>query len=150
MSVKGRVRKIVPIPELMAFDSITYQELPYYGGEITYHIDVELERDGVLSLRTPHYRAGVIAVSVDGKRAATISKMPYTACLGKYSRGKHRVDITAYISRHNCFGHIHNANSKFRWLGPECWSTVGDTWTYEYRLLPEGLISSPIFDIAEE
>lgn len=145
VSVRGRVRKIVPLPSLMAFDSITYQDLPYYGGEITYHIDVDMEKDGKLIVKTPHYRAGVLTVDVDGKRAGTISIMPYTADLGEYTAGKHRVDITAYISRHNCFGHIHNSNPDFRWIGPDCWSTVGDTWTYEYRFLPEGLISTPIF-----
>ena len=146
VKVIGRVATITPLPKKLAFDDITKQGLPFYGGSIKYIIPVECPDDGDYFISTPHYRAAVLGVSVDGKRVDTIAYPPYSAKLGKLSAGKHEVTVEAFISRHNCFGHIHCANEKFGWVGgPNSWATKNSEWTYEYRFLPEGVISTPIF-----
>ncbi|MBP3369581.1 MAG: hypothetical protein J6L85_02410, partial [Clostridia bacterium] len=142
--VEGRHAKIVDLPEKLYFDSITNQGLPFYGGTVSYKIPLKLDSDAEISLCTMHYRAAVMTVEVDGKKADTIAYPPYVASLGKLSAGEHTVTVNAYVSRHNCFGNIHCADDKFRWLGPNCWRTSDSNWTYEYRLLPEGIISTPI------
>lgn len=142
---EGRHARIVELPDTLAFDSITEQGMSFYGGCVSYEIPLTLEEEGEISLRTMHYRAGVMTVEVDGNKVDTIAYPPYIAKLGRLSSGEHTVKINAYISRHNCFGHIHCADEKYRWLGPEAWRTTDSNWTYEYRLLPEGILSSPIF-----
>jgi hypothetical protein len=96
-------------------------------------------------MRTPHYRAAVLGVSVDGKRTDTIAYPPYVTNIGKLTAGKHEIEIEAFISRQNCFGHVHCADEGLRWIGPNSWKTIESSWTYEYRLTREGVISSPIF-----
>ena len=35
------------------------------------------------------------------------------------------------------------ADEKITYQSPGCWRTSGDSWSYEYCLMPEGVISSP-------
>ena len=136
---------ITDLPERLTFGSITEQGLPFYGGVVSYHIPLEIEADTDVNVGVPHYRSAVISAELSGEKRATIAYPPYEAAIGKLAKGKHTVTLNAYISRHNCFGHIHCADSKFSWLGPDCWRTNGSLWTYEYRLLPEGILSAPEF-----
>ena len=143
--VVGSHGVITSLPEKLSYNRIDTQGLAFYGGCVSYDIPLELAEDGDIFLRTMHYRAGVMTVEVDGKKVDTIAYPPYIAKLGKLSAGKHTVRINAYISRHNCFGNIHCADEKYKWLGPDCWRTTDSNWTYEYRLLPEGILTTPIF-----
>ena len=145
VKVAGRRATVTELPKTLAFDDITKQGLPFYGGAVRYIIPVNCPEDAEYVMRTPHYRAAVLAISVDGKRVDTVAYSPYMAKLGKLNAGKHEIAVDAYISRHNCFGHVHCADESLRWIGPACWFTTESTWTYEYRLLCEGVISSPIF-----
>ena len=145
VEVMGRKATITKLPETLAFDDITRQKLSFYGGSVKYIIPIDCAEDGEYLMRVPHYRAAVLGVEVDGKRVSTIAYPPYVANIGKLSAGKHEVVIEAFISRHNCFGHVHCADENLKWIGPNAWFTVESSWTYEYRLLPEGVISTPIF-----
>ncbi len=145
VSVKGRKRVITALPKSLVFDDITKQGLPFYGGSVKYKIPFECKEDGEYLLRVPHYRAAVIAVYVDGKRTDTIAYPPYISDLGKLTAGVYEVTLEAYISRQNCFGHVHCADEKLNWLGANSWETTGSSWTYEYRLTREGIITSPQF-----
>ena len=142
--VDGRHAKITSLPEKLYFDRIDKQGLAFYGGAVSYEIPFTLDEDADLYIKTMHYRAAVMTVEVDGEKVDTIAYPPYVAHLGKVCAGQHTARINAYISRHNCFGNIHCADEKYRWLGPDCWRTGGTLWTYEYRLLPEGIITTPI------
>ena len=139
----GRKAVLTESAEMLAFDDITRQGLPFYGGSIKYHMDIDCPEDGDYSICIPHYRAATIALYVDGKRSGSVIYPPYRAELGHLSAGHHRITAEVFISRHNCFGHIHCANARHSWIGPACWSTTGSAWTYEYRLLPEGIITTP-------
>jgi len=147
VEISGRQRKIVALPEKLAFDDITRQGLPHYGGAVTYHIDVDVHESGELYLQIPHYRAAVMTASLDGEKKATVAYPPYTASLGTVEKGTHRVDITAYISRHNSFGALHHANRGLEWKGPASWFSKNEDWTYEYRLCEEGIITTPRFSV---
>jgi hypothetical protein len=143
--VVGSHGVITALPEKLSYNRLDAQGLAFYGGCVSYDIPLELNEETELALKTMHYRAGVMTVEVDGKKVDTIAYPPYVATLGKLSAGKHVVTINAYISRHNCFGNIHCADEKYKWLGPDCWRTTDSNWTYEYRLLPEGILTTPIF-----
>ena len=143
--VLGSHAVITALPEKLSYNSLDAQGFAFYGGCVSYDIPLSLEKEEEISIKTMHYRAGVMTVEVDGRKVDTIAYPPYLAKLGKLSAGEHNVRINAYISRHNCFGHIHCADAKNKWLGPDCWRSKGSEWTYEYRLLPEGILTTPIF-----
>ncbi len=149
VEVNGRERKITALPERLSFDDITRQKLPYYGGSVTYHLPLDRSEDGRLGLRIPHYRAAVLTASLDGKKLGCVVYPPYEISLGKVKAGTHQVDVKAYISRHNCFGNIHNADRLHPYPSPSSWFSTGSEWTYEYRLKEQGIISTPIVYVEE-
>lgn len=143
VNMTGTDHLLIPDDGYLAFDDVTHQGLPFYGGSITYAFDVETELDN-LEIRLPHYRAAVYEISLDGGKKITGAYAPYSTRFSGVKPGKHRVEITLYISRHNAFGNIHNADEKLSYPGPGTWRSSGDSWTYQYRLLPEGLLSAPV------
>ena len=142
--IAGKRTTVTELTNTLGFSDLTYQGLPFYGGAVSYKIPVEKDRDWDAAICVPHYTAAVITVEVDGEKRAVIAYPPYRADLGRLTAGAHTVTVTAYISRRNCFGDVHNANEKFRWQGPKAWYTRDSLWTYEYRLRRTGVISSPI------
>jgi hypothetical protein len=131
-----------PIREL-CFGDITRQGLPFYGGNITYHLDAEAKKD-TLEIAASYYRGHLLRVSVDGKDAGVIAFAPYRLKVENLKPGKHRVDVTYFGSRINTFGQLHN-NDRFdgQWWGPNSWRGVGPAWTYEYRFREQGILKSP-------
>jgi hypothetical protein len=143
VEIQGRARKIVALPEKIGFDDIVRQGFPHYGGAVTYHLETETAETGELVICTPHYRAAVLKIALDGDDKETIVYPPYEASLGEVEAGKHKVDVTAYISRNNSFGTVHHADRAMPYNSPSTWFSHGVNWTYEYRLREEGLISTP-------
>ncbi len=144
VKVAGRLLTVTDLPERVGFSDLTYQGLPFYGGEISYHIPVASECDWEVVVKVPHYTAAVNTVEVDGEKRAVIAYPPYVGDLGTLTAGKHDVTVTAYITRRNCFGDVHNADEKYSWQGPDAWVTGDSLWTYEYRLRRTGVLSTPI------
>ena len=143
VELKGRSRKIVALPEKLGFDDIVRQGLPHFGGAVTYHLETETDQSGELCIRIPHYRAAVLTIALDGEKKNTVVYPPYEASLGQVEAGKHKVDITAYISRNNSFGTLHHADRAMPYNSPSTWFSHGVNWTYEYRLREEGIITTP-------
>ncbi len=126
----------------LAFGDIVGQGLPFYGGNLVYHLDVRTRTTGAV-LRVPRYRGALLDVAVDGQPAGRIVYSPYTLDLPGLHPGNHRIDIRLYGMRYNTFAQLHNADDTMEWFGPNSWRTVGDSWTYEYRLKPAGILKSP-------
>lgn len=145
--LNGRRRTIVPMPKQLGFDSVTMQNLPFYGADITYRIPVHTN-GGALTLTVPHYRGALMRVSLDGTDRGAIVYAPYSLSLGSVPAGDHLLEIKLFGSRQNCFGPVHLADACQRWIGPPAWEKTGPEWTYEYRLHPMGLLSSPILEEA--
>ena len=142
--VVGKRLTVTTLPDALGFSDLSAQGLPFYGGEVTYHLPVELTENQNTVIRIPHYIAAVNTVAVDGVKKAVVAYPPYDADLGLLQAGRHTVSVTAYITRRNCFGNVHDADDQRSWLGPDCWFTSGSGWTYEYRLRPTGVISTPL------
>ncbi|MBR5985005.1 MAG: hypothetical protein IK019_01185, partial [Clostridia bacterium] len=66
---------------------------------------------------------------------------PYEAKLPGLEKGRHRIRVTACLSRFNGFGTLHNADPAFMWYGPFAYRTEGSQWTDNYRLRPAGILS---------
>jgi hypothetical protein len=141
--VAGRLLTVTALPETVGFSDLTYQGLPFYGGAISYQIPVACGEDWNALIQVPHYTAAVNTVEVDGEKRAVIAYPPYVGDLGLLTAGKHTVTVTAYISRRNCFGDVHDADEKLSWQGPSAWVTRDSLWTYEYRLRRTGVLTTP-------
>ena len=143
--VTGRNKTVIPMPTVLAHDTITTQGLPFYSGKITYQYDIHTEKPGKVSLRVPQYNAALLEISVDGGNKQLLAFAPYRADLGYLPTGNHTVRITAAINRTNTFGPVHLADETYAYPGPDSWRTTGDAWSYEYHLHTEGILKEPLF-----
>ena len=85
--------------------------------------------------------APVASVRLDGEELGHIGWSPYRLPLPAMKQGVHHLEVTAYGSRYNGFGTLHNANPNYKWYGPEAYRTTGDEWTDCYLTRPSGILS---------
>ncbi len=139
--VAGKNCCIYKKPEKLAFGDVVNQGFPFYGGNITYHLPVSLEK-GKYNVHIPHYVGGLVKVELSGDNKPIIYP-PYNAEI-EAEAGENTLNITLFGNRYNSFGCVHNADRKWGWLGPNCWRSEGDAWCYEYILKEMGILSTPI------
>lgn len=142
VALAGRHARIIAPVRSLAFGDWTRQGLPFYAGNVTYHLTFD-GSDAELAFHAPRFAAPLLTVDCDGKRAGAIAFAPYQLALGRVAPGLHTLDITAYGSRVNAFGCVHNASREIGWYGPNAWRSDGDDWAYEYQLRPAGILTAP-------
>ncbi len=128
-----------PVREL-AFGSWTSQGLPFYSGNVTYHLQAET---GPCVLRVPHYRGALMRVWVDGADCGPLIYSPYALQLDRLKDGLHKIDIKLYGTRQNTFAPLHHLGTIPFSQGPDSWRSTHDLWNYEYFLSDKGILSSP-------
>lgn len=143
VQVQGAEAVLIPRQNTLAWDSIVSQGLPFYGGNVTYHIPFHCEA-GAYKLRVPNFCASVLGVAIDGADCGIIAYSPYEVNLGYLESDSHVLELTVYGNRINSFGQVHLKDDALTYFGPQTWRSTGDQWTYEYRLKPQGVISSPL------
>ena len=126
----------------LTFGDVTRQGLPFYGGNVTYHLDSALN-PGVYQLTVSQYRGHLMRLAVDGEDAGAIVFSPYQARFRVERSGIHRLDLTIFGSRINTFGQVHQVNKQLEWWGPYSWRSRGAAWSYEYQMWPQGVLKSP-------
>lgn len=141
VNVAGYDLTVERLPDKIGFGDITSQGLPFYSGKLTYLLPISAKKAGRLSLRVPKFRATLLRASL-GEESCPIAIAPYGACFN-VKRGRQELRLDAYIPRTNGFGPVHCSDEKVSYQSPGCWRTSGDSWSYEYCLMPEGVISSP-------
>ena len=124
----------------LAFGNWVSQGLPFYSGNVTYHLTVQT---GPCILRVPHYRGALMWVFVDGKDRGPLIYSPYQLCLEDLQTVLHQMDIKLYGTRQNTFAPLHHLGSIPFSQGPDSWRSTHDLWNYEYCLSEKGILSSP-------
>ena len=142
VTVSGANAKIVAPVRRLAFGDWVPQGLPFYGGNVTYHCPVDFE-SGEYEIAATKYRAPLLEVGVDSEPPQPIAFAPYLIPLGNLS-GQHTINITAYGSRINTFGAVHNCYDHTSWFGPTAWRSSGASYSYEYQLKRCGILKSPV------
>ena len=142
VEVYGRYVHIIPSKEKLAFGNITVQGLPFYGGNITYHVPLETN-GGSLKIRSSQYKGIMQSVCLDGEKEYPMIYPPYTVEMNDVKAGKHILNITLYGHRRNGFGPVHLANLKETWIGPTAWRSTGEAWCYDYMICEEGIMTTP-------
>lgn len=138
----SHVRIVAPVREL-AFGDWTGQGLPFYGGNVTYHCCLE-GSDETLAIAAPSFKAPLLSVDFDERKVGSIAFAPFEVNLGQVKLGEHRIDLTAFGNRINCFGPIHNTYRQLTWVGPDAWRSEGVRYAEEYQLKPMGILAAPI------
>ncbi|MDY3251169.1 MAG: glycosyl hydrolase [Candidatus Choladocola sp.] len=139
----GTKKRILPPEQDVSFGSIVNQGYPFYGGELVYKIPFQTYGGRIL-VKIPHYRSGLLKVSVDGGEEQAVIYPPYECTFAGCDAGEHILKIRAFVSRNNAFGPVHMADRKEQWFGPSAWRTEGDAWTEGYILKEEGILSVPV------
>ncbi len=148
--VMGCEKVITTRQQKLGFGDITGQTLPFYGANVSYDFEVELDKDGALEIEASYYRGSLVVVEVDGERKGRIVFAPYKLFVPDLKAGKHTVRLTLFGNRHNSFGALHWVNEGASWFGPKAWRSEGNDWCYEYRLKPAGILKSPIIRVFEK
>ncbi len=139
--VEGVSKTIISQVKELNFGDITTQGLPFYTGNIIYHIETQL--NGTYELEVSKYRGALLSVKVDDEEIGDIVFSPYRLNIGsKY--GLCKIDITMYGNRYNAFGALHNCNDEFIWHGPYTWRTEDTSYSYEYQLKKAGILKTPV------
>ncbi|HEY3780357.1 MAG TPA: hypothetical protein VGL56_04680 [Fimbriimonadaceae bacterium] len=160
--VQGRTAYITEPVTQLHYGAWTTQGLPFYAGNVTYHCEFEAQ-NGSYKLECSHFKAPLLTARLNenirkspspcapaegeglgwGSSEHKIAFAPFEADLGQLS-GRQRLDITAYGSRINAFGQLHNIDPNLTWFGPGSWRSSGSEYAYEYQLKPCGILSAPI------
>jgi hypothetical protein len=142
--VEGSYGVLIAPVKALAFGDITRQGLPFYGGNITYHLELETGGGAALTIEASSYRFMALKAALDGVEKGYIAYAPYRLSVEDLSPGKHRLDLTGLGCRINTFGQLHNnIRDPGYWWGPDSWRTQGPAWTYEYKFWPQGVLKSP-------
>lgn len=141
VKVLGTEKTITALPEKLYFGELKNQQLPFYGGNVTYHLTA---KGNAFCLEATRYMGTLMKVTVDGEEQGRIIYPPYALELSDLGAGTHNIDITLFGNRFNSFGPVHLSNNKHSWHGPDAWRTEADTWSYEYVLRDVGLLTRPV------
>ena len=110
-------KTIIAPTETIGFSSITNQGMPFYGGNITYIMELETTKCCCISIKASNYRGAAIKAAIDGKSAGIIAYAPYKVMAENIKPGKHKIELTLYGNRYNTFAALHNTNTANRWYG---------------------------------
>ncbi|MBO5763293.1 MAG: hypothetical protein J6R85_05425 [Lentisphaeria bacterium] len=165
VEVRGDFACITEPVRTLCWGDAARQGLPFYGGNIIYHLEFEVDDafDGVLhipsrisdpSLNIRNYMqareisfcafAGtLLGVALDGKALQPIAFAPFETSFGTLARGKHTLDLTLYGHRQNAFAANHLLG-RVPWTGPFAWRTRGNQFSMDYLLAPIGILRSPM------
>lgn len=143
VEVCGDYAHITEPARKLRFGSVVTQHLPFYTGNITYHMEVGMDRDyDDVTIEVPHFAAPVLELYLDGQPKGIIAYAPHKLSVGAVTAGSHKLDIVMYGNRFNGFGTLHNANDEFRWYGPDSYRTKGSQWTDTYLFHDMGILSA--------
>ncbi len=146
VQVAGCQCTVTPPVRYLHFGDITRQGLPFYGGNVTYHLWVAPAQEA-LHLNVTQYEGALVKATVNGKALQPMCFAPYRVAL---PAGATQVDVTIVGTRVNTFGQLHCVKKQDIWWGPATWRTTDENWSYQYQFWPQGILKSPILSCKKE
>lgn len=149
--VAGRKAVITAPVRQMGFGDWVMEGLPFYGGTVTYHMEVE-GTGNPLRVQLSKFRCPVMTVALNGVEQGAIAISPYIVDTEPTRPGKNTLDLTVYGNRFNTFGIVHNVlDDEDNYCSPNAWRTKGSLWAYEYQLRQTGPLKAPdVFEIKQD
>lgn len=139
VALRGSCATLTALPERLRFSDITKQGLPFYGGEINY-ISLFEGNGKPACITVPKFKSAVLEVVTTESK--DIAFAPHSAILPT-ANGTTKLNITAYISRHNAFGPIHARSAKTRNTSPHTYYSSRIRTTKNYVITPAGILVTP-------
>lgn len=150
VEVEGIRSRLTKKPYKISFGDITRIGFQFYGGNLVYSLDCNLDA-GKYSLKVGKYRSALLRVYIDGEDAGPLVYSPYCKAFDVKESGKHLIELKMFGCRINTFGQLHHTSHKGVWWGPSSWRTVGEEWQYEYNFWEQGILKSPeIYKLLDE
>lgn len=143
VEVRGTETLITELPQEIGFGAISRQGMPFYGGNITYLLPVDVPVPCNMEVHLGKYKGALCKVALDDAEGKPVAFSPYNVTFQKVEKGSHILKLTVYGHRFNTFGCVHNCAERYDWYGPDSWRTKGDSWSYEYQLKDIGMLTSP-------
>lgn len=129
--------------DIIAFESITKQGMPFYGDNISYKIRFYAP-ECKAEIAVKKFGAPCIRVFVDGKDIGLIAFSPFNVCT-ELEEGEHEIEFVCYGNRNNTFGPIHNIkiDDPDYYIMPSAWDYKSELYTDSYRFQETGILESP-------
>ncbi len=146
VSAEGKKRTLVALPEKIGCDNYAAYGLPFYSGNMTYHIPAaryqallgELDADSRILLTPDSFTGGCAKVTALGK-STVLAWDPYEADVTEAVKAGADIEVMIEGTRVNLFGPLHEIPKPAGACGPENFVTGGPQWTDDYSLMPSGL-----------
>jgi hypothetical protein len=142
----GREVFIKELPKTLAFGDVVHQGLAFYGANITYESEIDLDENSALEIEISYYRGALVKVEIDGEEMGYIWKSPFRLTTDTIKAGKHKISYTVFGNRYNTFAALHTllADKNRVYTGPDYWRSSGFAWSYEYNNKPMGILKTPV------
>ncbi len=130
----------------LQYGDVTNQGLAFYGGNIRYISELNLEAEADVELELSYYRGALIKVLVDEREEGCIMFAPYRLKIKRLAAGRHNITFVLYGNRYNTFSALHTltADKKGVRIGPDFWRSGDFQWAYEYQTRPLGILKTPV------
>jgi hypothetical protein len=131
----------------LAWGDWTGQGLPFYTGNVTYRLPFDLTEPGRACLRGLAFDNPLLRVAVDDRDAGTVAFAPHDCDVGELAVGRHELCLTAFGTRYNAFGPLHDMRLGNRKSDPGAWHTTGEQWTAVRQVKPKGILQKPVLEL---
>ena len=151
-SVSGEAVAMVRPPAQLNTGDWCGQGLPFYSAAVTYskRIGGKPPAGERVLLVLPKHAATLVKVRVDGKPAGSMPWPPYEVDITDLLTNDSLLEIEVISSRRNTMGPMHWLRKGQGWVGPWEFLTTGDRWSYDYQLVPYGLLAEPVLSYRRE
>ena len=141
--------KITKLPTTVEWGDWCVQGFPAYGGNFTYRMSVDAEKDGRMFLNIPEWRGTAIGIKVNGSEEQLLFCPPFRAEITddlKYD-GNDFAEICIYGHRRNVFGPFYSLEKWPPWTGPAQFKTYE---TEKRQTVPCGILADPYIETMKE
>ena len=128
---------VTALPDRLRTGDITSQGLPFYSGTVSYRLGpCRFQEISAASF------GGACVRIRRGRERSMVAFAPYEAPVPP---GDGDLWLDVVLTRRNTFGPLHGLPAKTFTVSPGNFLTSGPAWTYDYVLLPAGLLDPPLF-----
>ena len=127
--------------KMFEFYSVTKQNMPFYGGNLIYEMNIPTHLPNV-KIRLPHFAGAMAEICIDGESCPLFTEAK-SAKFKNVPPGIHKCRIIIYGNRINTFGALHNCSDIHWCIGTSSYRTKETDWTYQYQIKPFGLMTAP-------
>ena len=142
-------KTITKLPKKLTLGDITHQGLPFYSGKLAYKLNTQSAGITASShISIGNTGASCIKIKDGSNNEKLLPFEPYTTDIQGLDIDS-GLAIELVLTRRNTFGPLHlnrpiETTGFKQWFGPDEFETTGDTWSDDYCLIEQGLLSEPI------